>query len=229
DRRMVNSHFLKRILSVGEKDILKNIADYTELAYRESDILIEMFKTRNNLVELNDNVKDIEKMGDEINISIKQDITRGAISPNLMDNLVNLVEKCDDILDTGYFISREIKRTILDYGKGVDKCQTIFARCYATFSSMLEYNKSALKHLNIMFNTGDSEKIRDERIGIEKLEEKVDEMKDDTFDYIYRNVDDMPYLIFSHLMDLTHKLDDMLDDCEDASDLIITINRSITS
>lgn len=33
-----------------------------------------------------------------------------------MDNLIQLVEKSDDILDTSYFISREIKRMFLDYG-----------------------------------------------------------------------------------------------------------------
>ncbi|BAB59204.1 TVG0064561 [Thermoplasma volcanium GSS1] len=140
-----------------------------------------------------------------------------------------MVEKSDDILDTSYFISREIKRMFLDYGRGMDRCSSIIQKCYSTFISMLEYNKGALKHLNAMLTAENDDKIREERIAIEKLEEKVDELKDDTFDYIYRNADDIPYLVFSHLVDLTHKVDDMLDDCEDAADLIITITRSITS
>ncbi|WP_083808294.1 DUF47 family protein [Thermoplasma acidophilum] len=226
---MVNSHFLKRIISVGEKDILSRLTDYTELAYKESDILIDMLSNRNSLVEKNEEIKEIEKVGDELDISIRQDITKGAISPTLMNNLLQLVEKCDDMVDTGYFISREIKRMFLDYAGGMEKCINLVAKSYSTFISMLEYNKAALKHLNQMLTASEDDKIRDERIAIEKLEEKVDELKDDTFDYIYRNADGLPYLVFSHLTDLTHKIDDMLDDCEDAADLIITITRSITS
>ncbi|CAC11167.1 hypothetical protein [Thermoplasma acidophilum] len=188
-----------------------------------------MLSNRNSLVEKNEEIKEIEKVGDELDISIRQDITKGAISPTLMNNLLQLVEKCDDMVDTGYFISREIKRMFLDYAGGMEKCINLVAKSYSTFISMLEYNKAALKHLNQMLTASEDDKIRDERIAIEKLEEKVDELKDDTFDYIYRNADGLPYLVFSHLTDLTHKIDDMLDDCEDAADLIITITRSITS
>ncbi|WP_237265179.1 MULTISPECIES: DUF47 family protein [unclassified Thermoplasma] len=226
---MVNSHFLKKIISVGEKDIMSRLVDYTELAYKESDILIDMLSNRNSLVEKNEEIKEIEKVGDELDISIRQDVTKGAISPTLMNSMLQLVEKCDDIIDTGYFISREIKRMFLDYAGGMEKCINLVTKTYSTFISMLEYNKASLKHLNQMLTASEDEKIRDERIAIEKLEEKVDELKDDTFDYIYRNADGLPYLVFSHLIDLTHKIDDMLDDCEDAADLIITITRSITS
>ncbi|BAB59205.1 TVG0064976 [Thermoplasma volcanium GSS1] len=74
---MVNSHFLKRIISVGEKEILARLTDYADLSYKATDILIFMMKDCSSLVERNEEVKEIEKVGDELNISIKQDITKG--------------------------------------------------------------------------------------------------------------------------------------------------------
>jgi len=39
----------------------------------------------------------------------------------------------------------------------------------------------------------------------------------------------MSYIVFEHLNTLAHKLDDLLDDCEDISDLIFTIMLAVTS
>ena len=63
---------------------------------------------------------------------------------------------------------------------------------------------------------------------IETLEEQGDDVKDMGFDRLYRITPTLQYLQFSHYSELLHKCDDVLDTCEDFSDLIVSIVTSIT-
>jgi uncharacterized protein Yka (UPF0111/DUF47 family) len=63
---------------------------------------------------------------------------------------------------------------------------------------------------------------------IEDKEERVDELKDEIIDELYRNSASIGYLTFSHLTDMVHKIDDLLDDCEDIADTVFTIITSLT-
>jgi uncharacterized protein Yka (UPF0111/DUF47 family) len=62
---------------------------------------------------------------------------------------------------------------------------------------------------------------------IEALEEQGDDLKDAGFDKLYANAPEMYYLQFFHYSELLHKLDDILDACEDLSDTIVSIVNSI--
>ena len=227
--RMVNANFLKKIMVVGERNQLQNLTQYVNLAEKSSKTLIEMLSIEGGKkVQLNAIIRDIEKKGDDITISMKDQITGGAISSNLMDNLITLVETCDDLLDKSYFVSREIKRVHENTHRFDDWTRDFLRRGYDVCIRILQNNLEALDQVRHLLEAKDFQEMGEARNLIQKLEEKVDDLKDNLIDEIYNSADSLPYIIFVHLTELVHKLDDMLDDCEDIGDLVHTISVSIT-
>ena len=145
-----------------------------------------------------------------------------------MDNLANLVETCDDILDKSYYISREIRRMGKNHNRKDDDSTKMLKTGYAVFIKMLDISKESFEHVRTIFLNAESAQMTLQRKSIEKLEEDVDELKDDLIDDVYRNADSISFLVFSHLIGVVHKIDDLLDDCEDISDLILNIETSVT-
>jgi hypothetical protein len=226
---MVNYNFLKRILVVGEKNLLSRLSEYPLMGIENSSSLISMIKNAPSNIEVyNEKVRSMEKRGDEMNIDFRHEVTSGAISSSLMDNLLTLIEKCDDILDKTYFVSRELNRFNINYSMSSDE-KAIRDHSYTNFIQILESNKKALDYVHSILNENDLGKMRSDRKNIEAIEEQVDEIKDNIIDYTYKNSGKMSYLVFEHLNTLAHKLDDLLDDCEDISDLVFTIMLSVTS
>ena len=159
-------------------------------------------------------------------LKLTHEITSGAISSNLMDNLLNLTDKCDDILDKTHYLSREIKRMNIDYKR--TNGTAIIASSYKTFRIMIDKSREAIKSVSAMFTDTNMDSLKEERMKIEVLEESVDELKDNLIDDIYRHADEMHFLVYDHLMSLVHKIDDMVDDCEDISDLLLNIILSVS-
>ncbi|ARD85361.1 DUF47 family protein [Ferroplasma acidiphilum] len=226
---MVNYNFLKRILVVGEKNLLSRLSQYPLMGIESSSNLIFMLKNAPSDIEkYNEIVRQIEKKGDEMDINFRHEVTSGAISSSLMGNLLDLIEKCDDILDKCYFTSREINRFNINYSMTPDEV-VIKEYAYGSFIKILEANKESLEFVHSILNENDLSNMRGDRKSIEAIEEQVDEIKDNIIDYTYKNSTKMSYIVFEHLNTLAHKLDDLLDDCEDISDLIFTIMLAVTS
>ncbi len=226
---MVNYNFLKRLLVVGEKNLLSRLSEYPLMGIEASSNLILMLKNAPSDVEkYNEIVRGIEKKGDEMDINFRHEVTSGAISSSLMDNLLGLIEKCDDILDKCYFTSREINRFNINYNMTDDE-KIVKEHAYDNFITILEENKKSLDFVHSILNENDLSKMREDRKKIEAIEEQVDEIKDNIIDYTYKNSTKISYIVFEHLNTLAHKLDDLLDDCEDISDLVFTIMLAVTS
>ena len=226
---MVNSKFLKKIMVVGEKSVLQQMTKYVDMASTSATLLKEMFSTEDGKKEqINERIKQIEKDADELSMSMRQQITGGAISSNLMDDLITLVETCDDLLDKSYYISREIKRVHENAHKFDESSREVMRKGYVVFGRMADYTIEALKDVETVLASRDTKLLADARARIEVIEEKVDDLKDNLIDELYNSADTLPYIIFIHLTELVHKLDDLLDDCEDISDLVHTIDLSIT-
>ena len=226
---MVNANFLKKLLMVGEKNVLSRLTGYVDYARNAVDVLEKMLQIDHvDYDSLNNQVRNIERNGDVLTMEIKHDITSGAISSNLMDNLANLVETCDDILDKTYYISREIRRMGKNHNRKDDDSTKMLKTGYDVFIKMLDISKISLEHVRSIFLNAESAHMTEQRKSIEKLEEDVDEFKDDLIDEVYRNADSISFLVFSHLIGVVHKIDDLLDDCEDISDLVMNIETSVT-
>jgi len=218
---------LRGILVVGEKTIFSDLKQIFTIATEANTILSNMFKIgykERELAELMHAMQSLEKKSDEIAFKISEAITSGAISPNIIDNLLQSVQVADDIIDTYYYISRELNRMSKAYSAGFQENQIEWDSVYENILALAE--KSHLK-LKQALSTSDTLEILQIRKEVEAIEEQGDDIKDQGFDRLYIVAAKLSFLEFYHYQELLHKCDDILDSCEDFSDLMVSVVTSI--
>ncbi len=218
----------KGILVVGEKSIFAEFIEIVDIAIKANNIAKLMFKLGYDEKTLTENmhaVQTLEKQSDEIAFKLSEDITSGAISPNIIDTLIECTHVADNIIDLYYYLSRELCRMtkakhnefiIHQEAEWTDVFESMFGLADRSLSKL----KQALKSSNI-------QEILELRKEIEELEEDGDEIKDSGFDNLYSLAPKLHYLQFFHYSELLHKCDDLLDSCEDFSDLLVSVVTSI--
>lgn len=225
---MQNFGFLRRLMTLGERQALQEFLPYIDYASEASNLLISMLGAdKEQLEEINEKIRTAEKKADDLTIAIAGDVTQGAINATLLGHLLALTETFDDLLDRSLYISREVKRVEQIRDTFEAASEKTISECYGEFAGMLKANLDALELLRSILMASKTASMRKIRKEIEELEERVDDMKDSIMDTVYSHWNEINYLVFNHLVSLTHKIDDMLDDCEDISDLVMTIVSSI--
>lgn len=218
---------LKGILVVGERNIFIELTQIVGIASETNALVSKMFKLdykEGESTQILHEVQLLEKKSDEIAFKISEDITGGAISPNILDNLLKCVQVADDIVDTYYYVGREINRMARAYSAGYQKHEANWEPVYENMLALAEKSHSKLKQALSSSNISEILEMRKE---IEALEEQGDDVKDAGFDRLYRITSKLQYLEFYHYSELLHKCDDVLDYCEDFSDLIVSVVSSI--
>ncbi len=218
---------IKGIFVVGEKNIFSEIAQVIAVASEANPIVLSMFKMGyrdKQLTGVMHSVQLLEKKSDEIAFKISEDITSGAISPNIIDNLLSCVHIADDIVDVYYYISRELNRMSRAYSTGFEIQE---ANWDSVYEKMLTVADTSLQKIKQALSSSNITEILALRKEIEALEEQGDDIKDQGFDRLYSLAPKLHYVQFYHYSELLHKCDDILDDCEDLSDLIVSVVTSI--
>ncbi len=218
---------LKGILVVGEKNIFNELAQVVAIASETNPLVLTMFKIGykdKELPEVMHKVQLLEKKSDDIAFKISEDITSGAISPNIIDNLLNCVHVADGIVDVYYYISRELNRMAKADSAGFEIKE---AELNLVYEKMLAVAEKSLLKLKQALSSSSITEILALRKEIEALEEQADEIKDQGFDRLYGLAPKLNYLQFYHYSELLHKTDDILDGCEDFADLIVSVVTSI--
>jgi len=218
----------KRALVIGEENIFGEVSQIIDIAAEANVKLIGLLDNCKNaaLAEVDtEEIKRLEKKSDEVAFKIKADITAGAVSPNIIDNLLEAVNIADDIVDTYYYQSRELSR--MNQSKFSSFKTVEGAEWIDLFKSMLELAASALQKDKQILATSDLNEILRLRTEIEHLEKQGDEIKDRGLDNLYRQAQHMHYLQFHHYSESIHKFDDILDGCEDFSDILLSTITSI--
>lgn len=214
---------------LGEKNIFGELAQIITIAAESNTIMKIMFKTGyNNDQALSENmhvVRLLEKKSDEIAFKLSEDITSGAISPNIIDNLIECVQVADDVVDLYYYLSRELCR--MSKANSTDFIVHDETDWIAVYENMFALADKALSKLQQMLSTGNVPEILKLRKEVESLEEQGDDIKDAGFDKLYGEAPRLHFLQFYHHSELLHKCDDILDSCEDLSDLIVSVVTSI--
>ncbi len=219
---------LKRALVIGEENIFGELTQIIDIAEQANIHLVSMLSDCKNgqCLDVGERaIKVLEDESDAVAFKITEDITTGAVSPNILEQLLQSVNVADDIVDTYYYQSREICRMYkakFPYSEEVEDAEWI-----ALFKSMLELAAQALDKVNQILSNPDLNEIFKLRKEIEALEQRGDEIKDRGFDALYRQAPQIHYLQFYHYSELLHKFDDILDGCEDLSDLVLSIITSI--
>jgi len=218
----------KRALVIGEENIFAELSRIIVIASDANTILDNMLihcKDEKCLDEGMQSIRALENKSDQIAFKVNEDITSGAVSPNILEHLLECVHVADDIVDTYFYQARELCRmhkSRFPYSEAIQD-----AEWTATFRSMIQLADQALvkvKQVLLVSDLGDILKLRKE---IEALEGQGDEIKDKGFDVLYHEAPHIHYLQFYHYSELLHKFDDILDGCEDLSDLVLSIITSI--
>ena len=218
----------KRILVVGEENIFGELSQIIIIAAEANAILNNMLSDCKNEKCLDTGMQAIrvlENKSDVIAFKVNEDITTGAVSPNILENLLECVHVADDIVDTYYYQSREISRMYkakFPYSEEIEDAEWI-----TIFKSMLELAEKALGKVKQTLLISDLSEVLQLRKEIEALEQQGDEIKDKGFDVLYHEAPHIHYLQFYHYSELLHKFDDILDGCEDLSDLVLSVITSI--
>jgi predicted phosphate transport protein (TIGR00153 family) len=217
---------LKSFLVVGEKKIFHEITEIINLAAKSNAIMTDLIGkqyTVEKLTEAIQTITSLEKESDEIAFRVSEDITGGAVSPNIIDELLESIQHADNILDQYHNLSREFGRI----SKVAIKSFLRDREWNALFVDILRLAGRAFSKLKSMLSTSDTNEIFKMRREIETLEEKGDDIKDTGFDKLYTAAPKMHYLQFYHYSQVLHTCDNILDECEDLSDLIVTVVTSI--
>ncbi|MEM0272376.1 MAG: DUF47 family protein [Thermoprotei archaeon] len=217
---------LRRLLVVGEKEAFHGIGEILEIAREANSVLKDMLRGGiGDLKSRQEKIRLLEQKSDELCFHVKSSVVNGAVSPSIQDNLLACVELADDIVDAYHYSAREISRA-----EGLALAGGVRVReLDETLFGMLELADRALDMVYSMLGAEDSLGEMSFRREIQKLEEEADNMKDAGFDKLYALSPNLHYTQFLHYTELLHKFDDILDACEDISDLIVQITSSVSS
>ena len=218
----------KGILVLGERNVFGELSQIVSIASQANAILKVMFKDCCNKQALTENmhaVRALEKKSDEIAFKLNEDITSGAISPNLIDDLIESTHLADNIVDIIFYLSRELSRMAKANITDLELHQEVeWAEVYTRLLNLVD---QSLPKLQLMLSTGSVPQILQLRTEIEAIEETGDDIKDAGFDKLYSMASDLHFLQFYHYSEMLHKSDDILDTCEDLSDVLVSIVTSI--
>jgi uncharacterized protein Yka (UPF0111/DUF47 family) len=219
---------IKRIFVVGEKKIFGEMSQIIKLAGEANTLMNRMLMEDYEgkpFTETMQAIRSIEKKSDDVAFKVAEDITGGAVSPNILDNLLESVQTADEIIDNYYNIARELSR--MSRAKSNSPQTQTKADFYSLFKNELTLAEKAISKLDKLLSSSHLTDIIELRKEVEALEEQGDEIKDTGFDKLYETTLHLDYLQFFHYSELLHKFDDILDSCEDLSDLIVSIVTSI--
>jgi hypothetical protein len=221
----MNFKSLMGFLEIGERKILLEIAEVVKIATKANAIVVTMHGQQglDALSAGNQDLELLEKRADEITFRVKRDITNGAVNPTILDNLLECVDVADSLVDNFHYLAREITRMsrVLSGEGRVSPLDSAFA-------TMLHLADKSFSTIQELLVESDINKIMEQRQQIEWLEEEGDEVKDNAFDELYLVAPGIPYINFTHYSEILHKVDDILDYCEDLADLIVAIVTAIS-
>lgn len=218
----------KQAIVIGEENIFGELSQIIVVASEANTKLNGMLSDCKNercLDEGMQAIRILENKSDDIAFKINENITSGAVSPNIIEHLLGCVRIADDIVDTYYYQARELCRMYkakFPYSEAVEDAEWI-----AIFQSLLALAEKALAKVKRVLLVSDMRELTELRREIEALEGQGDEIKDKGFDVLYREAPHIHYLQFYHYGELLHKFDDILDGCEDLSDTVLSVITSI--
>lgn len=217
---------ISSFLVVGEKRIFHEISRIIEIAGKANTIMTRMITEGYRAKPLADAIQAVrllEKESDEVAFRVSEDVTSGAVSPNILDELLESIQHADNIVDQYHNLSREFGRmsNVAFENSQMDH------EWDAMFASMLALAGNAFTKLEKLLSTSNVTEIYEMRREIQALEEQGDDVKDAGFDKLYAVASKLNYLRFFHYSQVLHMCDNILDECEDLSDTIVSVVTSI--
>jgi len=210
---------IKGIFEIGERKTFLDLSEIIEIGRRANSIVIEMIKDGESLIGPTEDIRLLEKQADRLSFNIKEEVLTAAINPLLLDNILECIDSADSIVDNYHFVSKELNRI----AKVKFDESFVGPDLHAPLQKMLGLADQAMMIILNVLKATNMSKTAELRADIELLEEEGDNLKDGSFDLLYESAPNIHYLQFIHFSELLHKLDDILDSCEDLADSLVSI------
>lgn len=221
---------VKGFFQLGERDAFTRIDELASLGEESLHLLIKILTdSPNGLSDIETRTNQIsvlEKQGDKIVQSLEETFGRGSISAILMREFERLADSVDGVLDRAHAMSRQIRRVTK---RPLRETKQFDAMIRKQQVSLIEIGLAQLQLLRKLFSVAGSDmnKSLESAKQIELLEEQGDDVKDNMLDEIYGSWEILDYASFHNYLETTIEADDILDHCEDASDLVIAILKGL--
>ncbi len=207
---------LQRVFETGEEKAFSQIRGIVEISRRANGLLKDVIDGNPSL----DDLRRLEKETASEYFRVSRLLASGAIAPNLIDDMILMMNKEENITESIFKTSRQLMRyKIKDKAINAYLCK-----------ELLIYNKMAndsIILLSRMHTLDNITAMRTTRAKIKLLENTADGVRDALLDYAYNK--NTTFKEFYHITNLAYTYDDVLDDCEDASDLFMSVMLSITT
>lgn len=214
----------------GEKEAFARISELARLGEESLDLLTKILSgTHNGLADVESytaKISALEKEGDRITQSIEERLGRGSISASLTNDFERLVDSVDSILDRAHSLSRQLRRVTK---RPLRQAKEFDALIRKEQVRLIEIGRQQLHTLRQLLEVAGSDRVKALEMAreIEKLEEQGDDVKDAMLDEIYGSWEKLDYASFHNYIQTTIEADDILDLCEDASDLVIAVTKAL--
>jgi uncharacterized protein Yka (UPF0111/DUF47 family) len=223
---------VRQVFLPGEEEAFTRIGELAALGEEALTLLVKILsapRNGNGLTEVSfctEKISALEKDGDLLTQALEEKLGRGSISALLMNEFDRLLDSVDNVLDGAHALSRQLRRVTKhplrearEVEDGIRKGQV----------ELIQIGLKQLHMLRELLQTAgkDNEKALSLAREIEKLEETGDDIKDQMLDQIYGSWEKLDYASFHNHIETTIEADDILDECEDASDLVVTIMKSL--
>ena len=221
---------VKGFFQLGEKDAFARINELAGLGEESLHLLIKILtNSPNGLSDVEtctNRISLLEKQGDKLVQSLEETFGRGSISAVLMREFERLADSVDSVLDRAHALSRQIRRITKRPLREAKQFDEIIRKEQV---HLVEIGLSQLQSLRKLFAIAGSDMNQSLEFAkeIERLEEQGDDVKDNMLDEIYGSWEILDYASFHNYIETTIEADDILDHCEDASDLVIAILKGL--
>jgi predicted phosphate transport protein (TIGR00153 family) len=223
----------------GEKDAFQRIEELARLGEEALQLLVKLFshprnghKTENGngsypeIEEWVQRINILEKEGDKITQSIEEMLGRGAISASLSSEFTRLVDNVDSIIDRAHGLSRQLRRITRRPLREAKEFDDSFRK------EQVRLIEIGLKQVHVfqrLLEIAATDRDQGFKLAadIERLEEEGDDVKDGMLDEIYGSWEKLDYAQFHNYLETTIEADDILDLCEDASDVVLAIMKAL--
>ena len=205
------------VFESGEEKIIGRMTEILSIAKRANKEVLRIVNRRSRSIVPS---KQMEKESDTKVFTLSSMAASGAVSPNILDDVLNLIDQEDSIVDAIFNLARELLR----YSISDKKTSEILKGRLLT---ILGLAGEALDEFAIMLSTDDVARIRRSREKIEQLEQEGDELKDFLLDFAYKSR--MDFKAFYYISEIAHKSDDILDSCENSADIYMSIMDAIAT
>ncbi|MCP8307868.1 MAG: DUF47 family protein [archaeon] len=161
----------------------------------------------------------LEKKADDIHRKIVEKICEGAFFSGIREDLLNMLEKVDNIADSAkdsakILMLRRLEDSVINYVFEDNDLIDFFSNCSMAVMELKEVINGLEKGRNFAFKHVSA---------VEEHEEKADELKEKVLKRIFEKAEEFNVLSVMQLEDFINIADDIADNAEDASDIVLIL------